>query len=170
MYRSFRFIGSSNRKARMSCPGISNTVPGTPTFSSGLTARRAEDAKRCDQARVLAMLRSGSAAACCAAPPTNKSAIYSSILTQDKAIGCQANQVTQAFQFPRAGTTESIRLQNKVSALATCSTDPYDPQQRYPLLRRWVPQAPCPPPTAEQLNSTTPKPTFAPGCQPSRFF
>jgi len=154
----------------MSCQGISNTIPGTPTFSSGLTARRTEDARRCDQARILAQIRSGAVANCCASPPTNKSAIYSSILTQDKAIGCQANQVSQAFQFPRAGTTESIRLQNKVSQLASCSTDPYDPQERYPLLRRFVPQAPCPAPTAQQLNSTTPKPTFAPGCQPSRFF
>jgi hypothetical protein len=154
----------------MSCSGISNAVPGTPTFSSGLTTQRAAAARRCDQARILAQLRSGTISECCASTPSNKSAIYASILTQDKAVACQANQVTQAFQFPRAGTTESIRLQNKVSALATCSIDPYDPEQRYPLLRRYVPQAPCPAPTAEQLNSTTPKPTFAPGCQPSRFF
>ncbi len=143
-------------------------VRGTPTFSSGLTARRAEEARRCDQQALLQRIRTG--ATCCPATPSLKTALYASVLEQDHATRCQPNPVIQTDEFPRAGTTEGIRLQNKVSALATCSSNPYDPSERYPWIRRFVPQAPCIGPTAEQLNSTNPKPTFAPGCQPSRFF
>ena len=153
----------------MSCGGYSTTVRGTPTFSSGVTARRAEEARRCDQQAVLQRLRVG-AAGCCPGTPSLKTAMYASVLEQDNATRCQPSVVTQANEFPKAGTTESVRLQNKVAALATCSSDPYNPNERYPWIRRFVPQAPCVGPTAEQLNSTAPKPTFAPGCQPSRFF
>lgn len=152
----------------MSCPENTNTVRGTPTFSSGLTARRAEEARRCDQQALLQRIRTG--VTCCPATPSLKTALYASVLEQDHATRCQPSNVTQADSFPKVGTTESIRLQNKVSALATCSSDPYDPSERYPWIRRFVPQAPCIGPTAEQLNSTMPKPSFASGCQPSRFF
>jgi hypothetical protein len=153
----------------MSCAEYSNTVRGTPTFSSGLTARRAEEARRCDQQALLQRLRTGNAG-CCPERPNPKSALYASVLEQDHATRCQPSPVTQADTFPRAGTTEAVRLQNTLATLATCSTNQTDPQTRYPYIRRFVPQAPCVGPTAEQLNSTTPKPTFAPGCTPSRFF
>jgi hypothetical protein len=153
----------------MSCPENTNTVRGTPTFSSGLTARKAEEARRCDQQALLQRIRTGNAG-CCPERPNPRSALYASVLEQDHATRCQPSNVTQADSFPKVGSTESVRLQNKVSALAACSSDPYDPSERYPWIRRFVPQAPCVGPTAEQLNSTAPKPTFAPGCQPSRFF
>jgi hypothetical protein len=153
----------------MSNAGNTNTVRGTPTFSSGLTARRAEDARRCDQQTILQRIRNGSIQ-CPSNAQSSKSAVYASVLEQDHATRCQPSVVTQVDQFPKAGTTESVRLQNTVNAVFTCSEDPYDPNTRYPWIRRVVPQAICIGPTAEQLNSTTPKPTFAPGCQPSRFF
>jgi hypothetical protein len=152
----------------MSCAEYSTTVRGTPTFSSGVTARRAEEARRCDQQAVLQRLRVG-AADCCPERPNPRSAMYASVLEQDHATRCQPSAVIQANEFPKAGTSESVRLQNKVAALATCSSTPYDPNERYPWIRRFVPQAPCIGPTAEQLNSTIPKPSFA-DCQPSRFF
>lgn len=135
---------------------------GTPTLSSGHTAQLAEAARRCDQQRLLQSLRVGSGN-CCAGAPNPKSAIYSSILTQERAAVCQPSPVEQSLQFPRAGTTESIRLQKTLDRTLTCD-------DRYSQYRRFVPVAPCPPPTAEQLNSTTPKPTYRPGCTPSRFY
>jgi hypothetical protein len=138
--------------------------PGTPTISSGYTAQKVEAARQCDQARILSMLRGES---CCGSSvkPNPKSAIYSSILTQERATACQPGQVDQAYQFPRAGVPESVRIQKKTVEALACGDESY----RYGNYRRFVAVAPCPPPTAEQLNSTTPKPTFQPGCTPSRF-
>jgi hypothetical protein len=150
----------------MSCCNQTYGVPGTPTLSSGLTAAAAEAARRADQARVLASLQRGSA--CCPTTPSNKSAVFASIVTIDKTVACQANQVTQAFQFPRAGITENARIQRKIDATLNCAYDPNDPRNRYVMYRQFVPQAPCPPPTAAQLNSTQPKPSFT-VCQPPRF-
>jgi hypothetical protein len=146
----------------MSCGQTQYTIPGTPTISSGYTAKKIEAARQCDQQRLLNKLRGES---CCAIKPNPKSAIYSSILTQEKAIACQANQVDQAFQFPRVGVPESVRIQKKTAEALECGDGGY----KYGNYRRFVEIAPCPPPTAEQLNSTTPKPTFQPGCTPSRF-
>lgn len=145
-----------------------NGHPGTPTFSSGLTAQKTAAAIRCDQNRLLQNLRAG-ADSCCPVPPSTKSAIYSSVLTQERAMACQPSPVIQSFTYPRVGTTESIRIQKKMDSLLTCSTDPLSDESRYVLYRRQNPPAPCPPPTAAQLNSTTPKPTFFPGCTPTRY-
>ena len=152
----------------MPCCERTAITPGTPTLSSGYTQQKAAAAQRCDQARLLQTLRQGSAS-CCASPPSNKTAIYSSILTLERTATCQPSPVVQAKTFPKAGTTESIRLQNKVSDLITCSINPDDPYNRLNLYRKFVEQAPCPPPTAQQLNSTTPKQSFT-VCQPSRFY
>jgi hypothetical protein len=145
-----------------------NGQPGTPTFSSGLTSQKAAAAIRCDQNRMLQQLRAG-ADSCCPGTPSTKSAIYSSVLTQERATACQPNPTVQSFTYPRVGTTESIRIQKKMDALLTCSTDPLIDESRYVLYRRQNPPAPCPPTPAEQLNSTTPKPTFFPGCTPTRY-
>jgi hypothetical protein len=142
-----------------------STTPGTPTLSSGYTAMRAANAIRCDQAQVLLSLQNRVGGdQCCRTPVNNKAALYASVLEQDHATRCQPSQVDQALMFPKRATTESIRIQKATTNAILCGG------VNNSLYRRFVPQAPCPPPTAEQLNSTTPKPTFAPGCTPSRFF
>jgi hypothetical protein len=151
----------------MSCCSRTNGIPGTPTLSSGLTQQAAAAAARADQARVLASLQNQGSCGC-PGVQSNKGAYFASILEDDHATRCQPGPVVQAYLFPRAGTTENIRIQKKMDSLLTCATDPMDPATRYPLYRRFVPQAPCPPPTAEQLNSTQPKPSFT-ICQPPRF-
>ena len=145
-----------------------NGYPGTPTFSSGLTSQKAVAASRCDQNRLLERLRVG-AGTCCPPPQSTKSAIDSSLLTQERAMACRPSPVIQSLTYPRVGTTESIRIQKKMDSLLTCSVDPLDNSSRYVLYRRQNPPAPCPPTPTEQLNSTTPKPTFFPGCQPTRY-
>jgi len=152
----------------MPCCERTAITPGTPTLSSGYTQQRALESRRCDQSRLLQTLRQGSSS-CCASSIINKSAIYSSVLTLERTTACQTSPVVQAKTFPKVGTTESIRLQNKVSNLITCSINPDDPYNRLSPYRKFVEQAPCLPPTAEQLNSTTPKQTFT-VCQPSRFY
>jgi hypothetical protein len=152
----------------MSCCDRNTLNPGAATFSSGLTAQRAADARRCDQQRILQLLQQGGGN-CCPKSPSNKSAVYSSVLTQDAAVGCQASPVQQAFDFPRVGTTESVRLQKTVDSLVRCSLNPDDPYNRLNPYRRFVVQPACPEPTAAQLNTNTPKQSFS-LCQPSRFF
>lgn len=145
-----------------------NGHPGTPTLSSGLTSQKTLAAARCDQNRLLETLRMGTGR-CSPGVQSTKSAIFSSVLTQERATACQPSPVIQSLTFPRVGTTENIRIQKKMDALLTSSTDPFDPSSRYVLYRRQNPPAPCPPTPTEQLNSTTPKPTFFPGCTPTRY-
>jgi hypothetical protein len=149
----------------MSCR-TSYNAPGTPTLSSGLTSQRANNAIRCDQARLLEKLRNNSS--CNTTPPSTKSAIYSSILEQEHATACQPSPVVQALQFPKVGVPESVRIQRKVDYTITCASDQSNPETRYSYLRNFVTIPPCPPPTAAQLNSTTPRPTFWPGCLAQR--
>ena len=143
-----------------------NGIPGTPNISSGYTSQLVQQAYRCDQARVLAQLQSGP---CCPPPSTNKSAVYASVLEQEAATRCQANQVEQAKTFPKVGVPESVRIQRVQSAAIECSYNQFNPETRFAMYKRYDPPAPCPAPTAAQLNSTAPKPTFF-GCQPSRIF
>lgn len=143
-----------------------NGIPGTPNISSGYTSQLVQQAYRCDQARVLAQLQSQT---CCPPPSTNKSAVYASVLEQEAATRCQANQVRQVDSFPKVGVPESVRIQRVQSASLQCSYDQFNPETRFAMYKRYQPPAPCPGPTAAQLNSTAPKPTFF-GCQPSRFF
>lgn len=136
------------------------------TLSSGYTDQLARDAVRCDQARILARLRNG-AGACCKPTQSNKSAMYASVLTQDKATACQPTAEEQ-LRFPKVGVPESVRIQQLQQATLVCSDNQFNPETRYSIYRRFVPQAPCPPPTATQLNSTNPKPSYIPGCDPGR--
>lgn len=148
----------------MSCCGENAVTPGTPTSSSGYTAQKGMAAIRCDQAQLLQRLRG----ACCPAPQSNKSAIYSSVLTQDQATRCQPSQLEQVLTFPKVGVPESVRIQKAQTSVIECSLNQSNPATRYNYYPTFVPQAVCVPPTAEQLNSTTPKPTFWPGCTPQR--
>lgn len=150
----------------MSC--CTTSSPGTPTFSSGYTARLAAAAKQADQARVLARLRA-TATDCCPTTPSNKAALYASVLEQDAATRCQPSPAEQALRFPRQGVPESVRIQRVITDTISCSVDPLDPNTRFSEYRPFLPPAPCPAPTAAQLNSTTPKPTFWPGCTPVRY-
>jgi hypothetical protein len=151
----------------MSCCHPTNGRPGTPNFSSGLTSQRASAAARADQASLLARLRGG-VGNCGPVRPNPKSAIYSSILTQQQATACQPTP-DELATFPKVGTTESIRIQRTAEANLRCATSPLNPNTRYPLLPRYVPNPVCPPTPTEQLNSTLPKPTFYPGCNPTPF-
>lgn len=145
-----------------------NGIPGTPNISSGYTSQLVQQAFRCDQARVLAKLRTGGGN-CCPPPSTNKSAVYASVLEQEAATRCQANQVKQVDTFPKVGVPESVRIQRVQSASLQCTFNQFDPTTRFAMYKRYQPPPPCPGPTAAQLNSTAPKPTFF-GCQPSRIF
>ena len=151
----------------MSCCPSGN--PGTPTFSSGLTAQRAAEAVRADQARLLSRLRVGSDSCCPPPRPNTKSAIFSSVLTQDQASRCQPSAAVQALTYPKVGVPESVRIQRLTTETIECAYNPNNPETRFNSYVRFVPQAPCPAPTAAQLNSTNPKPTFWPGCTPQRF-
>jgi len=154
----------------MSSCNVAIITPGTATLSSGYTAKQTKKAILCDQARILASLQAGNYG--CTKPPTStRSAIYSSILTQDKGILCQASP-QEIKSFPKAGTTESIRIQNLQQQTLLCSVDQYNPNTRYSVYRRFVPQAPCLGMTAEQLNSTMPKPSTKQDCNPgfNRYF
>jgi hypothetical protein len=140
--------------------------PGSPTLSSGLTQQRALEAARCDQARLLARLQAGGTS-CCPSTPSNKAAVYSSVLTQDMATRCQTPAAVQAATFPRVGVPESIRIQRTETRNVLCSVNPENPETRFAVYAPFIPPAPCPPPTAEQLNSTAPKPSYFPGCTPA---
>lgn len=143
-------------------------MPGTATQSSGYTSQLIQNALACDRQRVLASLRTGAVATCATPRPETKSAQAASVLEQ---LAQQSCQITgkDALLLPRAGVPESVRIQRVQSAVLTASVNPLNPETRFSAYTRFVPQAPCPPPTAEQLNSTQPTAPLI-GCQPSRFF
>jgi len=145
-----------------------NGNPGTPNISSGYTSQLVQQAYNCDRQRILGKLQQGSGN-CCPPKPSNKSALYASILEQEAATRCQANPVEQAYKFPKVGVPESVRIQRVQSAAIQCSYNQFNPETRFAMYKRYEPPPPCPGPTAEQLNSTAPKPTFF-SCQPSRIF
>lgn len=143
-------------------------MPGSgANTSGGYTDSLVSSALRCDQQRVLERLKGG-AAACCASPILTKTALPASVLEIQKARGCPLT-AQQELLLPKAGIPESERIARVQQAVWTQSTNPTDPNARFSNYTRFVPQAPCPPPTAEQLNSTQPAAPMI-GCQPSRFF
>lgn len=142
-------------------------MPGTPTLSSGYTSQLAQTAVRCDVARVLARLKGG-VSPVCASPVETKAAQPASVLEQLAQRGCPLT-AEQMLAMPRAGVPEGERIRRIQQEVLTCSTPPLDFKRRFNNYVRFVPQAPCPPPTAEQLNSTQPMAPMI-GCQPSRFF
>ena len=153
----------------MACPPTSG-IPGTPNISSGYTSQLVQQAFQCDRQRILEKLQLQQGTGnCCPPPATNKSAVYASVLEQEAATRCQANQVEQVETFPKVGVPESVRIQRVQSAALQCDYNQFNPETRFAMYKRYEPPAPCPAPTAAQLNSTAPKPTFF-GCQPSRFF
>lgn len=142
-------------------------MPGTATQSSGYTSQLAQNAIRCDIARVLERLKDG-ISPLCVSPVQTKSAVNASILEQTAAQGCPMT-AEEMLQMPRAGVPEGERIRRVQQAVLTQSTDPLNYARRFDAYVRFVPQAPCPPPTAAQLNSTQPTAPLI-GCQPSRFF
>lgn len=153
----------------MACCDRTGGGPGTPTLSSGHTEQLARNAVRCDQARVLARLQGYNV--CCSTPPrTNKAALYASVLEQDAATSCQPSPDFQAKFFPKVGVPESIRIQRVQTATIECAYNPYNPETRFAQYQNLRVGAPCAPSPSELINSTNPKPTFLPGCTPSRFF
>lgn len=139
-------------------------TPGTPTLSSGYTARLAAEANRCDQARILERLRGGTGG-CLPQPTPGRGAVYASVKEQEAATRCQVPQAIQRATFPRVGVPESVRIQKLIFEAEQCANNQFNPATRFASYARVVP-LPCP---VTPMN-TTPKPTFRPGCPPSRFF
>lgn len=139
-------------------------TPGTPTNSSGYTERLAQQAVDCDRARILARLQGG-VSGCLPEPTGGRGAVYASILELDAARGCPVPQTVETFKYPRVGVPESVRIQRVIQDVTLCATNPLNPTTRFSEYARVFP-APCP---VTPMN-TTPKPTFRPGCTPSRFF
>jgi hypothetical protein len=141
-------------------------IPGV-TESSGYTQRLIDNANRCDQERILARLQGLSA---CSVPKFNGrlNVQSSSRLETKKQDSCKLSPAA-AILLPKASVPEGIRIQNLINSLNTCN--PATGSQinrtlfRYPGPVITV----CPPPTAEELNSTQPSAPLI-GCQPSRFF
>lgn len=133
------------------------------TESSGYTQRLVDEARRCDQQRILAMLQNQRPGCCSPVVAPNLNVPASSSLELKRQASCQIVG-PDALLLPKAGIPEGVRIQHLIDAKNRCgapSPGSY-PQNRAPL-------APCAPPTAEQLNSTQP-PAPLIGCQPSRFF
>jgi len=148
----------------------------TATLSSGYTNRLTANAIRCDQQRILERLKGGTggcsaSSASSASSATSKIAgggVNASVLELNAQQGCLLTPQEQLL-LPKAGVPESVRIQRVQQNVLSCSVDPLDPLTRFSMYTRFVPQAPCPPPTAAQLNSTQP---IAPtrGCFHSRFY
>ena len=134
------------------------------TESSGYTQRLVDNARRCDQERILKMLQS-QAPGCCASSSSPKLNIpASSSIELKKQASCQIFGPS-ALTYPKAGVPEGIRIQHLIDSANRCGLPT---QGTYRPLNR--PSLPiCVPPTAEQLNSTQPTAPMI-GCQPSRFF
>jgi hypothetical protein len=143
----------------------STVVPGTPTLSSGYTTRLAEDAVRCDQARLLARLQSVTGSPCQPQPTPGPGAAWASILELDASRGCPPPASVQLQTFPKVAVPESIRIQRLIQQNELCSTNPFNPNARFSQYVRFIP-TPCP----VTPMPTIPRPTFRPGCTPSRFF
>jgi len=144
-------------------------MPGTATLSSGYTDMLTRNALRCNTQQVLARLQNVKGNTC-PSNSTNKAAggVNASVLELNAQQGCLLTPQEQQ-QLPRAGVQASIVTQRLQQNILTCSVNPMDPSTRFNMYNRFVPQAPCPPPTAAQLNSTQPiAPTS--GCFHSRFY
>lgn len=148
---------------------IQTSNPGTATLSSGYTAALQRNAVLCDRARVLAKLQEQQGSTCCPAPVSNKAAVYASVLEQKAATSCFPT-AQEALQFPKVAVPESIRIQRVIQENALCSTNPLNPATRFSQYTRRVFPPPCPPIPVTERNANLPKPTFQPGCTPSRFY
>ena len=125
-----------------------------------------DNAKRCNANNALARARMvyGKACGTCGTPTSNKIVPTESSLLTANLSTCAVQAIVRPLPVP-----ESVRIQRVQSAAIECSYNQFNPETRFAMYKRYDPPAPCPAPTAAQLNSTAPKPTFF-GCQPSRIF
>jgi hypothetical protein len=139
-------------------------TPGTPSLSSGYTARLQRQAVQCDQARLLARLQGGTGECIPQATP-GRGAVYASVLEVNAVNRCPPS-AKDILAFPKVATLESVRIQNLIQANQLAEINPLNTSTRFSQYVRIVPNPPCVP---TQMD-TKPKPTFAPVCTPSRFF
>ncbi len=158
----------------MASPGTENTMcintqTGSANFSSGYTQQLQRQAVLCDQISILAKLRQTSDNGCCVVRPTNATnTTPASVYIQNLKKGCTLTP-DQELGFPKNGISEGERIKRLQQKCVDEAQNQFDASTRFVGYQRFVPQAPCVPPTAEQLNSTQPMAPMI-GCQPSRFF
>lgn len=142
-------------------------VPGA-TQSSGYTQRLIDNAMQCDQTRILARLQAQGVGCQNPLPTGALNAVNASVLELMRQQSCQISG-TEAALLPKAGVPEGVRIQNRIDETIRCA-QPTGPTPNRFLFHYPAPVITvCPPPTAEELNSTQPMAPMI-GCQPSRFF
>ncbi len=168
------FYKSVIKDATMASPGTENmpclyTQTGSANFSSGHTQQLQRQAVLCDQSAILARLRQTGENACCVVRPTNSTnATPASVYIQNLQNTCTLTPAEE-LGFPKNGISEGERIKRLQQKYVDEAQNQFDASTRFVGYQRFVPQAPCAPPTAEQLNSTQPNAPLI-GCQPSRFF
>jgi len=128
-------------------------MPGTASISSGYTSRLQDQAKTCDQARLLMRLQNMGVPG--PSFESNKWAPASSVLEEKAAISCGA--ATDVLILPKKVMTSSAYTKSLENDLMTCS----------PVYKNRVFPVVCPaiPPVNPALPSVSTR-----ECQPSRFF
>lgn len=167
------FYKSVIKDATMASPGTENvpctyTQTGSANFSSGYTQQLQRQAVLCDQSAILARLQQTAGNNCCVVRPNPNGAIQSGVYIQNLQKGCTLTP-SQELGFPKNGISEGERIKRLQQKMVDEAQNQFDASTRFVGYQRFVPQAPCAPPTAEQLNSTQPTAPLI-GCQPSRFF
>ena len=120
-------------------------MPPTGNLASGVTALILKRAQECERQNALKGLRN---IQCPLPRPLMGSAMYASILELDASKGCPHTPQELAL-FPQKATTSSINTRVIQQNAILCGTTG----------NNRVIVAPCPGPTAEQLNSTNPIPS-----------
>jgi hypothetical protein len=120
-------------------------MPGTGNLASGQTSLIIQRALQCDQTRILERLKN---VQCPLPRPSNGSATAASILEIMAAKGCPPTP-QELLTYPQKATTSGINTLAIQNNTVLCGITGVNR----------VIVAPCPGPTAAQLNSTTPKPS-----------
>lgn len=119
-------------KSVFECP--QNQTPAiTPRCAmnaSGVTDRLVNQAKVCDQTRILARLAASGTGNCLPVTPNPKGAVAASVLERQAATSCQVSG-PEALLFPRAGVSESVRIQRVQQAALACNVNPTNPATRF---------------------------------------
>ena len=171
---NFQFQAVSIAGAGTPSTNLSVFVPVTPPqynpdeiitgdISSSVTNRAIRKSKACSVTAAIARARL--IAPCESCPPARYSGpggvaesdrLFKEINDCAVITASQANIL--ANQSLR-GVPESVRIAKTATDVILCSFSPTDPNSRFVQYQgRFIPPA-CPPPSAEQLNSTLPKPT-----------
>jgi hypothetical protein len=168
----------------MPCSNSISKTPGSPTSGTGYAVRLTNQAIRCDQARLLSRLQGNYG---CPVIQSNKSAIYSSILEQEAATGCQGlppgtssnpgagdgfnssslnssalitanNLALPSVGVPSSVLTQRIQQQTILNATAANATNP---AARFSMYDRIIVPLPCIP---TYPNTAIPQPSKNPIC------